>query len=97
MKFNEFSSQYGSSPLIANYLRIQFSKSIEEIIVGYSKTSKGFNPLRDLRSSAEQPVEYRVLDLFDDAAEIDRVRLSSKLRLKVDVGGAVRMVSHCCQ
>ena len=71
----------------------QFSKSIEEIIVGYSKTSKGFNPLRDLRSSAEQPVEYRVLDLFDDAAEIDRVRLSSKLRLKVDVGGAVRMVS----
>lgn len=75
---------------------MQFSKSIEEIIVGFSKTSNGFaksfNPLKALRNGAEQPVEYRVLDLFDDAAEIDRVRLSSQLRLKVDVGGAVRMV-----
>ena len=71
---------------------MQFAKSIEEIIVGFGKRSKSFNPLQDLRSSAEQPVEYRVLDLFADAAEIDRVRLSSKLRLKVDVGGAVRLV-----
>lgn len=45
-----------------------------------------------MRNHLEQPVEYRVLDLLNDAVEIDRVRLTSKLRLKVDVGGSVRFV-----
>lgn len=70
-----------------------YSKSLDEIIIGFGKTrSKRYNPLKDLKNLAEQPVEYRVLDLFADAAEIDRIKITTKLRLKVDVGGAVRMV-----
>lgn len=72
----------------------KYSKALQDIIVGFGKTrSKRYNPLKDLKNLADQPVEYRVLDLFDDAAEIDRIKITSKLKLKVDVGGAVRMVS----
>lgn len=35
---------------------------------------------------------YKIVDLLADGAEINTVRINQNLTLKVDVGGAVRMV-----
>lgn len=45
----------------------------------------------DIKSQSDE-IQYRVLDLYDDAKVIDTINLTSNLTLKVDIGGAVRMV-----